>query len=465
MLKHPVRRLGMSLLFLTLLGAGAPEFNGCAGTSPSPPPSGTRLPQADASLCSNETDCLGTGQECVRYDCIAGLCVETTGINDADGDGLAALPCGDDCDDGNPLIAPGALELCDRVDNDCDGSIDESISGWSIQTATVPSVRSAVASLGDNHLLATAAIELVFVRMVIGGLVADLNTEAMRLGSGSRFSRIEAERSGDDSAVIFAQTDLGTVLATTVRRDEDDRLISSERLTLGTAYEGNPETLHSFWTTSHRGGAAAALRTAPDTITVYPSVDGTPYTVEVDEAQSLDGFASDGTRLVLMLEPELRFYDDDGDEQGRLDIRLFNLSGEAIGTPFAGSPLASGDGQVYFGKNFTEAAGASADYMGIWIADITAMGERLASADTTDGVGVRLHAQDDGLWVATLSPTLGHFARFLAPGSSEWDEARVPRPFSEPESRVSFAGLSRHVGILSDAGGTSELRIMTFCER
>ncbi len=50
--------------------------------------------------------------------------------SDADNDGYVdALDGGDDCDDGDATVHPGAPEDCDGVDDDCDGWIDEDADG------------------------------------------------------------------------------------------------------------------------------------------------------------------------------------------------------------------------------------------------------------------------------------------------------------------------------------------------
>ncbi len=49
-------------------------------------------------------------------------CLDADGREvDRDGDGFACL----DCNDADPAIRPGAAEACDRVDNDCDGLVDD----------------------------------------------------------------------------------------------------------------------------------------------------------------------------------------------------------------------------------------------------------------------------------------------------------------------------------------------------
>ncbi|MCU0671926.1 MAG: MopE-related protein [Myxococcota bacterium] len=54
--------------------------------------------------------------------------IGTRDFEDDDGDGVPDAACGlelADCDDRDPTIAPGVLELCDLFDNDCDGVTDE----------------------------------------------------------------------------------------------------------------------------------------------------------------------------------------------------------------------------------------------------------------------------------------------------------------------------------------------------
>lgn len=101
----------------TLLVLGA----GCDGCSD---------PEAPASPCTTTSDC-GTGLACIDGTCRepvdAGGRPDTGGGSDcvdADRDGRGVgCALGEDCDDTDPLR--GGEEVCDGVDNDCNGSTDE----------------------------------------------------------------------------------------------------------------------------------------------------------------------------------------------------------------------------------------------------------------------------------------------------------------------------------------------------
>ncbi len=76
----------------------------------------------DATFCGRWTNPVNCGPDvqCIDGRCDSDDCVDS----DEDGRGEGCI-LGDDCDDLDPMVYDGALELCDSKDNDCDSFMDE----------------------------------------------------------------------------------------------------------------------------------------------------------------------------------------------------------------------------------------------------------------------------------------------------------------------------------------------------
>jgi hypothetical protein len=185
-----------------------------AAECPQPPPG-----RCGVASCNAENRCeldLGPscddGDACTVDACEQNACVSTDGHVDADGDGVPArgtsadptapLGCGDDCDDANPEIFPGAVELCDSLDNDCNGIIDD---GTGLTPTTAEPIR--VSPMSPDRVITGRAAGLAFDGESFGatmtirdgtwqGHFRQLDAYGNPLGDSQRVAHVNAESYG-----------------------------------------------------------------------------------------------------------------------------------------------------------------------------------------------------------------------------------------------------------------------------
>lgn len=188
-----------------------PDFRGCGSGGGGDEP----LPSAPFEGCLVDEDC--EARMCADVRCLAGTCelVDDLIDRDGDGDGPAAMGCGTDCDDTNPAVRPGVPERCNAVDDDCDGTIDESATGEEVAyPAMVTSEVVTLAAWEDESTRRFAIFEAtpaaVFLRIASLDGTIGAPTELFRLDRGGEFAQLAALRSGAE-VLLLARTDIGAV--------------------------------------------------------------------------------------------------------------------------------------------------------------------------------------------------------------------------------------------------------------
>jgi hypothetical protein len=126
-------RVLLGVLFVSFALSGA--TSACGGDDVPPPPPDGDAGHADGGDAGGDAgdadggDAGGDAGDAGLIDAsIDGGEVDANVCIDADGDGYFAASCGgDDCDDTLSSVHPGAAEVCNGMDDDCDGTADDGV--------------------------------------------------------------------------------------------------------------------------------------------------------------------------------------------------------------------------------------------------------------------------------------------------------------------------------------------------
>jgi hypothetical protein len=370
-----------------LFGAG-PEYVGCGGGT-SVPSTGTPLPIGEVE-CAVDADC--PTDACTLVQCIAGECVETAPVLDADGDGQSPPPCGPDCDDTRADVGSGFAETCDGLDNDCNMLVDDGAGRIDrIYPLTVGDPLTTVVPWGDRFVVTDTTSSAIFgVPVTVGG-EQGRPFEIVRLVRGAAFTNLVSATGSDGRVLFVTQTDTSLLRYLIAAPDGDDFMV----------LEGPADVavdlvdIQAIDAIAFGAGFAIAVEGRGDGVmerVVLTSPTGPPVIrLEILTPSLSFALATDGTHLVLT-DPE------DG-------IHFFLPTGEEVvgftlpGLSRAVHPIASWRGAVValVGDAFDFNLGFVDSTIGLGSVQPAPFG------DATDAVTI--HTTADRVLVARLSPT------------------------------------------------------------
>ncbi len=250
--------------------AGAPAEPACTTDAdcPQPPPGRCGAAACTDGVCSLDLGPIcDDGDPCTVDSCTAAGCVFIDGRVDTDGDGAfasgttadpkAALGCGKDCDDSSPDIFPGAIELCDAIDNDCNGVVDDGarldLSGAAPTRVSPPDAdHSGPAGLAFDGEAFGASMTINADR--VQGQFQQLSAQGQLVNGPQRIARVNAESYGGAlawsgerylTAYQDARQDGNYEIYFDLLNRKGERLIKDLRVTNADNYSMRPSVL---WT-------------------------------------------------------------------------------------------------------------------------------------------------------------------------------------------------------------------------